>query len=74
VTVRGAKKLDGKRVRILVDAQNMAGHKFKAGEEGAFTKCGVVACVFETDDGRRIMVGSWSPDDFEIVDEARRAP
>lgn len=65
--MRGAKDLDGKRVRILADCTTKCGSKFKAGEEGTFTKSGVVRCIFETDDGRRVNVGMWSVSDFEIA-------
>ena len=66
--MRGAKKLDGKRVRILVDATTKGGTFFRRGDEGIFTRRGVVRCAFETDDGRTIQVGDWSPADFEVVD------
>lgn len=53
----GAKAIDGKRVRILVDLETKTA-KVKAGEEGRFTKDGVVLCHFTTDDGRRFNVGA----------------
>jgi hypothetical protein len=66
--MRGAKALDGKRVRILFDAKTKVA-EFTKGDVGTFTKCGVVRCTFETDDGRRLDVGKMQSSDFEVIEE-----
>jgi hypothetical protein len=66
--MRGAKGLDGKRARILVDCTTKGGARFTTGEEGTFHKRGVVACTFDTDDDRTVNVGHWRVENFKLVE------
>jgi hypothetical protein len=70
--MKGAKQLDGKRVRLLVPITTKSGEKFDVGTLGTFCKEGVVRCSFEADDGRTVLVSHRSLLDFEIVDESFR--
>lgn len=66
--MKGAKALDGKRVRIMVRCETKGGAVFEPGEEGTFYKRGVVECSFKTDDGREIRVGHFSRKSFVLVE------
>jgi len=68
--MKGAKQLDGKRVRLLVPITTKGGEKFDVGTLGTFCKEGVVRCSFEADDGRTVLVSHRSPLDFEIVGDS----
>jgi hypothetical protein len=65
--VRGAKALDGKRVRILFGCTTRGGDVFTKGEEGTFRKLGTVRCEFRTDDGRRLSADHMRAEDFRVV-------
>lgn len=68
--MRGAKELDGKRVRILRDADTNRS-RFKHGDEGTFKKLGTVRCLFETDDGRKLDASHMDRKDFEFVGQEK---
>lgn len=65
--MRGAKQLDGKKVRLLFSCTTKAGTRYDVGTVGTFVKRGTVRCGFETDDGRSLDVSHRSLLDFEII-------
>jgi hypothetical protein len=69
--MRGAKALDGKRVRLLRGCFRADGTEFRRGDLGTLEKLGVVHCIFRREsDGATIAVGKWKPESFELADRS----
>lgn len=66
--MKGAKALDGRRVRLTRDITTKGGTRFAAGEIVTFKRAGVVRCALEADDGRRV-AGNLSREDFIVLEE-----
>lgn len=72
--MRGAKDLDRKRVRLLIDATTKGGVTFKRGDTGTFRKVGVVRCTFTRDDGEALAVGHFKREDFALAAPVKSKP
>lgn len=72
--MRGAKAIDGRRVRLLVEVTARSGTSIQAGEVVTFHKLGVVRCMIEADDGRCIYVRWLRREDVVLVEDERRRP
>lgn len=66
--MRGAKRLDGKRVRLTRTVSLRDGSVWPCDTEGVFRKLGVVRCVFERDGGGRLTASHMDARDFEVID------